>query len=139
MRESDGRVARRLRSAFGTLYDTLIAEAPERAAWSTLGLETIEHATERARERVGEPGHALGFRTLLKQELDTLCDLAPAVMPFESSSVPGDRQVRQRAVRQDERQRERERRDERRRDELRAQAAHLLRAVGDDAIPGDDR
>lgn len=131
MTDPDGRVARRLRSAFGPLYDTLIAEAPERAAWTSLGMETIEHAIERARERVGEAGHALGFRTLLKQELDALCDLAPPVMPFETSSLPPDRQVRQRALRHDERQRERERRDERRRDELRAQAADLLRAMRD--------
>jgi len=127
----DPRVLRRLRSAFGPLYDTLIDEAPERAAWATLGFERLETLMARARERVGEPGHALGFRTLLKQELDASCDLTPPVMPFESSSLPAERSVRQRAIRDDERRRERERRDEARREELRAQAASLLRALAD--------
>lgn len=128
----DDRVARRLRSAFGGLYETLIEEAPERAAWVGLGMGEVEAAIERARARIDEPGHALGFRTLLKQELDACCDLAPSVMPFETSTLPADRVVRQRALRNDERQRERERRDEVRRDELRAQAVELLRAAWND-------
>lgn len=127
----DPRVTRRLRSAFGTLYDTLIDEAPERAAWATLGMASLETAISRARERVGEPGHALGFRTLLKQELDAACDLTPPIEAFEASSLPAERTVRQRAARDDERRRERERRDEARREELRAQAEALLRTDAD--------
>lgn len=132
MNRPDPHAAKRLRSAFGALYDTLIAEAPERAAWSTLGPDAIEAAVGRARERVGEAGHALGFRTLLKQELDTACDLAPPVMPFEGSSVGSDRIVRERALREDERHRERERRDQLRKRELRDQAARLLARARDD-------
>jgi hypothetical protein len=91
-----------------------------------LGLAQVEDAMARARERMGDPGHALGFRTLLKQELDALCDLAPPAMGFEASSLPPDRLTMKREVRRDERARERERQAELRRDELRAQARRLL-------------
>lgn len=120
------RVVARLRSAFGPLYPTLIAEAPEREAWSALGFDAVEAAIERARARVGEPGHALGFKTLLKQELDATCDLAPPIQPFEASSLPPDRAWRQREVRRDERARERERAAQGRRNDLYAQARDLL-------------
>jgi hypothetical protein len=124
---SDGaRVAARLRAAFGPLLETLTSEAPEREAWTRLGLAELEAAIARARERLGEPGHALGFRTLLKQELDDACDLAPPAMSFEASSLPPDRRTVQREARRDERARERERQAELRRDELRAQARRLL-------------
>ncbi|MEX2501787.1 MAG: hypothetical protein WD336_05375 [Trueperaceae bacterium] len=118
-------VARRLRAAFGPLYATLVEEAPERAAWTRLGMAEVETAMQQARDRAGEPGHALGFRTLLKQELDALCELAPPVMSFEASTVAADRQVRQQARRLDERARDQERRAQTRRDELWAQAARL--------------
>ncbi|MDR9392088.1 MAG: hypothetical protein RI554_08690 [Trueperaceae bacterium] len=120
------RVVARLRSAFGPLYPTLIEEAPEREAWSALGFDAVEAAIERARARVGEPGHALGFKTLLKQELDATCDLAPPIQPFEASSLPPDRAWRQREVRRDERARERERAAQGRRNDLYAQARDLL-------------
>lgn len=123
----DPRVLARLRSAFGALYDTLVDEAPERSAWCGIGMEELETAIARARERVGEPGHALGFRTLLKQELDALCDLAPPVMSFEASTVAPDRRHAVREARRDERARERERRTGERRAELAAQADRLLR------------
>lgn len=134
MRDPDERVRARLRAAFGALYPTLLDEAPERAAWTRLGMERIEAAIADARDRVGEAGHALGFRTLLKQELDAACDLTPPVMPFEATSLPGDRIVRQREVRHDERARDLERQAEARRDELRAQAARLLR----ERVPDED-
>ena len=136
------RVVARLRSAFGPLYPTLIEEAPEREAWSALGFDAIEAAIERARARVGEPGHALGFKTLLKQELDATCDLAPPIQPFEASSLPPDRAWRQREVRRDERARDRERAAQARRDDLYAQARDLLApdrvAPGTDGPHGDD-
>lgn len=122
----DARVQARLRSAFGRLYPTLIDEAPEREAWSRLGFAHLEEAIARARSRVGEPGHALGFRTLLKQELDAACDLAPPAMGFEASTLPPDRPLLQREARRDERARERERQAQTRRDELYRQAARLL-------------
>ena len=122
----DPRVQARLRSAFGALYDTLIEEAPERAAWSHLGLGAVESAIDRARQRVDDPGIALGFRTLLKQELDAACDLAPAIMPFEASSLPVERSVLQRVLRDDERTREREHAQEQRRKDLWAQARSLM-------------
>lgn len=125
--DPDERAQARLRAAFGALYPTLLDEAPERAAWTRLGMERVESAIADARDRVGEAGHALGFRTLLKQELDAACDLSPPVMPFEAPSVSGDRIVRQREARHDERARDLERQAEARRDELRAQAARLLR------------
>ena len=130
----DDRVQARLRAAFGALYPTLLDEAPERAAWARLGMERVEAAIAEARNRVGEAGHALGFRTLLKQELDAACDLSPPVMPFEAPALSGDRLVRQREARHDERARDRERQAELRRDELRAQAARLLRR----RKPGED-
>ena len=126
MPSESARVAARLRSAFGPLYATLVSEAPEREAWTRLGLAQVEEAMGRARERVGDPGHALGFRTLLKQELDAVCDLTPPVMSFEAPSLPPDRTVLRREARRDERARERERQAELRRDELRAQARRLL-------------
>jgi len=122
----DRQVAARLRAAFGALYETLMMEAPERAAWSDLPFAEIEAAMRRARDRVAEPGHSLGFRTLLKQELDEVCDLAPAAMPFEASSLPEDRRGHLLRVQRDERTRERERRYEARRQELWRQAAALL-------------
>ncbi len=136
----DVRVARRLRAAFGPLYEVLISEAPERAAWTRLGWDEVETAMRRARERVLEPGHALGFRTLLKQELDARCDLAPPVMPFEASVLPGDRAVLQRAWRDDVRARERERSSQERRDHLWQQAARLARGepARGEAAPADD-
>lgn len=121
------RVLTRLRSAFGALYDTLLEEAPERTAWCDLGFAEIEAAVQRARSRVGEAGHSLGFRTLLKQELDVSCDLAPAVMPFEAASLPVERRWAVREARRDQRQRDGERRAQERRAELRAQALRLLR------------
>lgn len=127
----DPRVQARLASAFGRLYETLIMEAPDRAAWSRLGREELQAAMDRARARIGEPGHALGFRTLLKQELDAACDLAPPAMSFEAPTLPPDRRSAVRATRRDEHARERERQTENRRDELRRQAAGLL--GGDDA------
>jgi hypothetical protein len=126
MPSESARVAARLRAAFGPLYATLVSEAPEREAWTRLGLAQVEEAMGRARERVGDPGHALGFRTLLKQELDAVCDLTPPVMSFEAPSLPPDRTVLRREARRDERARERERQAELRRDELRAQARRLL-------------
>lgn len=120
------RILARLRAAFGPLYETLTSEAPEREAWTRLGLAQVENAMSRARSRIGEPGHALGFRTLLKQELDALCDLTPPAMSFEASSLPPDRRTMQREARRDERARDRERQAELRRDELRAQARRLL-------------
>ena len=127
MNGPDERVHARLRSAFGALLPTLLAEAPERAAWTRLGMERVEASIADARARVGEAGHALGFRTLLKQELDAACDLSPPVMSFEAPALSGDRIVRRREARHDERARDRERQAELRRDELRAQAARLLR------------
>ncbi len=121
------RVLRRLSSAFGGLYDTLVDEAPERSAWLTLGMSEVEAAMDRARLRMDDPGIALGFRTLLKQELDNVCDLSPAIQPFEASSLPAERALRQRIVRHDERSREQERAVELRRNELRDQARALLR------------
>lgn len=126
----DPRVLSRLRSAFGSLYDTLTTEAPERAAWCTLGMDEVTAAMGRARERVGEPGHSLGFRTLLKQELDARCELAPPVMSFEASSLPVERRWAVREARRDERARAGERNANERRTELRAQAARLLRDDG---------
>lgn len=123
----DARVEARLNAAFGALYPTLLDEAPERAAWSRLPMEQIDAAIVAARDRVGETGHALGFRTLLKQELDAACRLTPPVMSFEARTVPGDRAVRRREARHDERARDLERRAQLRRDELHAQAARLLR------------
>lgn len=134
MHDPDERAQARLRAAFGALYPTLLDEAPERAAWARLGMERVEAAIADARERVGEAGHALGFRTLLKQELDAACDLTPPVMPFEAAGLSGDRIVRQREARHDERARDRERQTQARRDELRAQAARLLRGP----TPGED-
>lgn len=130
----DARVEARLNAAFGALYPTLLDEAPERAAWSRLPMEQVDAAIVAARDRVGETGHALGFRTLLKQELDAACDLTPPVMPFEAPALSGDRIVRQREIRHDERARDLERQVELRRDELRAQAARLLR----ERTPGQD-
>lgn len=130
MTTPDPRVLSRLRSAFGALYETLVDEAPERAAWSGLGMGEIEAAIVRARERVGEGGHALGFRTLLKQELDACCDLAPPVMSFEAASLPVERRWAVREARRDLRVREGERRAQERRTELQAQAARLLRNDG---------
>lgn len=132
--DPDARVEARLRAAFGALYPTLLDEAPERAAWARLRMERVEAAIADARDRIGETGHALGFRTLLKQELDAACDLTPPVMSFETQSVPGDRAVRRREDRHDERARDLERRSQLRRDELHAQAARLLhdRASRDD-------
>jgi hypothetical protein len=126
MASEPARVAARLRAAFGPLYGTLISEAPEREAWTRLGLTQVEDAMARARERMGEPGHALGFRTLLKQELDAVCDLTPPAMSFEAPSLPPDRLAMKREARRDERARERERQAELRRDELRAQARLVL-------------
>lgn len=125
----DRRTLARLKAAFGPLYDTLVSEAPERAAWGTLGFEEIEKAIARARERMGEGGHALGFRTLLKQELDARCELTPPVMSFETSSLPVERRWAVREARRDERERAGERRAQERRDELHRQAFRLL---GDD-------
>lgn len=124
---ADPRVLARLRAAFGPLYETLVAEAPERAAWCTLGPDEIAAAMDRARERVGEPGHGLGFRTLLKQELDARCDLTPPAMSFEAPSLPPERRWAVREARRDERARAGERRAQERRQELRDQAARILR------------
>lgn len=132
--DPDDRAQARLRAAFGALYPTLLDEAPERAAWARLGMEQVEAMIADARSRVSEAGHALGFRTLLKQELDAACDLTPPVMPFEAPALSGDRIVRQREIRHDERARDLERQVELRRDELRAQAARLLR----ERTPGQD-
>lgn len=133
-RDDGARVEARLRAAFGALYPTLLDEAPERAAWTRLPMARVEAAIADAQGRIGETGHALGFRTLLKQELDAACDLSPPVMSFEAQSVPGDRTVRRREARHDERARDHERRAQLRRDELHAQAARLLsdRASRDD-------
>lgn len=128
MNEPDPRALSRLKSAFGGLYDTLQSEAPERAAWCALGLGEIEAAIVRARERVGETGHALGFRTLLKQELDAHCDLAPPMLSFEAASLPEGRRSAVREARRDETARARERHANARREELQAQAARMLRA-----------
>lgn len=130
MRSADD-VRHRLRAAFGPLYETLLVEAPERAAWAELSMQELERLMSRARERVGEPGHALGFRTLLKQELDAHCDLAPPPMTFEAPSLPLSRTVVMREARRDERARERERIAHDRREELRAQAIRLWHAHHD--------
>jgi hypothetical protein len=98
-------------------------------------MEELEALMARARERVAEPGHALGFRTLLKQELDARCDLAPPAMTFEAPTLPASRQYLMREARRDERARDRERAAHARREEWRAQAARLLRDAGD--APGD--
>lgn len=122
--------ARRVRAAFGKLLPTLLDEVPARSAWLELASEETEAAFERARHRADDPGHALGFRTLLKQELDTICGIEATPMSFEASDRTHDVRAREREGRRDRREREREAGAQERRDALRAQAARLLR--GDD-------
>lgn len=98
-------------------------------------MDELEALMARARERIAEPGHALGFRTLLKQELDARCELTPPPMTFEAPTLPVSRHYLMREARRDERARDRERAAHARREELRAQAARLLRDAGD--APGD--
>ena len=125
-RPGDPRTVGRLKAAFGSLLDALVDEAPERSAWSTLPFPELESAIGRARARVGEPGHALGFRTLLKQELDDACGLAPTPMTFERGTVATERMWNAREHRVDERSRERERAEAERRNDLIRQARALL-------------
>lgn len=122
--------ARRVRGAFGKLLDTLLDEAPARASWLELDPSEVDAAFARARERLEDPGHALGFRTLLKQELDARCHVDAVPMTFEAPTLPPDQRWRTREAKRDERARERERAEEVRRDRLRDQAARLLRERG---------
>ena len=123
---ADPRTMPRLRAAFGALLDALMDEAPERTAWGALPFPEVEGAIERARARIGEPGHALGFRTLLKQELDDTCGLSPAPMGFERATLPAQRMWNARERRNDERSRATERREVDRRNDLIRQARDLL-------------
>lgn len=118
---------RRVRAAFGSLLSVLVDEVPARAAWLELAPDELEGAFERARHRLDDPGHALGFRTVLKQELDALCGIEAIPMSFEASTVASDARWRTREARRDERARDRERQAQHRRDQLREQAARLLR------------
>lgn len=127
------RTAKRLQSAFGALYGTLMQEAPERLAWEALAFETIEECIKRARARVGEPGHRLGFKTLLKQELDAVCALTPAVMPFEAQTEAGQgREVRKIVWAEDRKARDRERAANVRRNEMLAQLREVMTANNED-------
>lgn len=123
--------AHRIRAAFGALLDALLDESPARTAWLELDRGEVDAAFARARERLEEPGHALGFRTLLKQELDARCHVEAVPMSFEAPTLPPDRRWRTREARRDERARERERIEQVRRDRLREQAAELLRRPED--------
>lgn len=130
---ASSRTTRRLKSAFGALYSTLIQEAPERAAWEALAFETLEACIERARARVGEAGHSLGFKTLLKQELDEVCGLTPAVMPFEVPTAAGQgREVRKIVWAEDRKARDRERAANLRRNEMLAQLRKVVTAKTED-------
>lgn len=124
--------ARRLRAAFGKLLPTLLDEVPARGAWLELAREETDAAFERARLRADDPGHALGFRTLLKQELDDACGIEARPMSFEAPDRTTDPRARQREARFDRRARQREAGAQDRRDALRAQAARLLRPGGED-------
>jgi hypothetical protein len=127
------RTARRLKSAFGALYGTLMQEAPERAAWEALAFETLDACIKRARARVGEAGHSLGFKTLLKQELDEVCALTPAVMPFEAQTAAGQgREVRKIVWAEDRKARDRERAANLRRNEMLAQLREVVTSTRDD-------
>ena len=131
-REPRDRTIARLRSAFGPLYETLKQEAPERAAWEGLEFSALEACIARARGRVGEGGHALGFKTLLKQELDAECGLTPAVMPFEAQTAAGQgREVRKIVWAEDRKARDRERAANMRRNEMLSRLREAMTVEGD--------
>ncbi len=119
-----------LQSALGPLLATLLDEAPERAAWLELSAEQIHEAIRAAQTRSNERGMKLGFRTLLKQQLDDACDLAPAPMEFETPYLGHDdvaRRPASRAWRDDRDARKAESRAEERKKELWEQARRLMR------------
>ena len=118
-----------LRSAFGDLLATLLDEAPERRAWTRLEPAEVERAIRAAQRRAKDPAMKMGFRTLLKQQLDAACDLAPAPMEFETSYMTFDeKQARpaSRAWRDDRDAREAEQRAEARKRDLWEQARRLV-------------
>ena len=79
-----------LASAFGTLLPTLLAEAPERRAWTRLEPDAVRNAIRAAQARATDAAMKMGFRTLLKQQLDAACELAPAPMEFETSYMSAE-------------------------------------------------
>ena len=118
-----------LTSAFGALLPTLLDEAPERRAWTRLEPDRVREAIRAAQARAKDPAMKMGFRTLLKQQLDAACELATAPMEFETSYMtPEEAQARpaSRAWRDDRDAREAERRAEARKRDLWAQARKLV-------------